>query len=876
MGRAGPSGEIRLKEVQEVLKSHFSLTEVLGEGVSGVVFGGHRLQDGLPVAIKVVKPAFLAHPKARERIEREVAILKRLRHPNLIRLYGAGRIGELPFLALERVDGASLEDIFGRDLPERPELFHWLLGAARGMREVHRAGILHRDLKPDNILVDDSGLARVVDFGLAGGESFEQLTRTGAFVGTPVYMAPEQFTEGKVSPVSDVYGWAAVFYRGLVGDPPQRARNLSDLLSQKLDPVLEIPAEPSLPEWFTQGLCTCLDPDPKVRPDFESLVPWLESRGRRALSNQDKSSSAPPLSRPRGPLAPPNPSPPPPESSSPPAPSVAGPELAGSIPPPSRRFPLWMGVFLVGLLGSLAWEFGPPVPALGSSRAPSFDFEGFQPRVGFQVRPTLGGLEISIPKPRPEETLFWLRAKGRDPRRIAVRPQTLSRTLLWGEGGLPETVEVGVLDNESDRVPKRLTQVRLGPIRIDAETTWGFFPKHHLGSVGNRLWMARKGPVLERWELGLGQEPSSQIHPPPTGFPRLWGRARLGRDQLFLIWGRASGPGALVESLGNEGEPRRYPIPRWRPRIGHFFASSSTQLLFQATRSGAGSLAILELESGEVQSLDLPQGKAASSPGGLGPTGFFGVYSQDEEDRTEQRSLVWFPRIGGELRTAREIASGRGEGYESLSRALAVDPETGKVALVWKDNLWILDPRGLDLRELPGSLLDLEGTRSLRRISRANFLSRTGNDPAMTWVGEDLYSASWSGEGEKRFFDTEFMTLYRSDARGLKFLRKPLDLKGLGADRTPVDLGRAPGAKISFDPALGYGVAVFENINFGSAVVFFDAELEILHQLFFPIEDRSRLARGTPELSPFGAVVGQSSQLVWYVPFWRGWKESPR
>ncbi|MBX3155434.1 MAG: protein kinase [Deltaproteobacteria bacterium] len=214
----------------------FVVRALLGEGGMGVVVAGHDADLGRPVAIKLVKRE-LDHPAYRQRLLREAQAMARLEHPNVARVYEVGSERGRLFVAMELIDGVTLS--MWLRVQRRPwrEIAAMFEQVGAGLAAVHRAGLVHRDFKPDNVLVDRDGRARVVDFGLArldgaassagSPELALSLTRTGVMMGTPGYMAPEQQFGGTVDARADQYSFCVALREALLGgrptDPPDTA-----------------------------------------------------------------------------------------------------------------------------------------------------------------------------------------------------------------------------------------------------------------------------------------------------------------------------------------------------------------------------------------------------------------------------------------------------------------------------------------------------------------------------------------------------------------------------------------------------------------------------------------------------------------------------
>ncbi len=218
----------------------FELLSELGRGGMGVVYKAIQKSLNRVVAIKMVRDAHLATPADRARFRAEAEAAARLQHPNIVGVYEVGSCDGQAFLCMEYVPGRTLGQVIVAAGPLTAKTAARLVaGVAWAVHHAHENGILHRDLKPSNILLSDApssdGLpweAKITDFGLAKqADRHESLTRTGAVVGTPSYMSPEQATgRSDLTPAADVYSLGAVLYEMLTGRPPFRAATPVDTL----------------------------------------------------------------------------------------------------------------------------------------------------------------------------------------------------------------------------------------------------------------------------------------------------------------------------------------------------------------------------------------------------------------------------------------------------------------------------------------------------------------------------------------------------------------------------------------------------------------------------------------------------------------------
>jgi len=277
----------------------FELLEELGRGGMGVVFKARQVSLNRFVALKMILAGPYAGAEQLARFRREAEAVAGLQHPNIVQIYEIGSHAGHAYLALEYVGGGNLtRKCAGRPLPpdQTADLVETL---ARAVHYAHQRGIIHRDLKPGNVLLTEDGEPKITDFGLAmrlapaspdpaspdlaspGRQPGEGLTASGAILGTPAYMAPEQAggKRGSVGPAADVYALGAILYELLTGRPPFEAANPVAVIFKVMteEPIPPSRVEPTVPRDLETVCLKCLQKDPERRyPSAEFLADDLD------------------------------------------------------------------------------------------------------------------------------------------------------------------------------------------------------------------------------------------------------------------------------------------------------------------------------------------------------------------------------------------------------------------------------------------------------------------------------------------------------------------------------------------------------------------------------------------------------------------------
>ena len=248
----------------------FQLQGELGRGGMGRVFRARHLETGREYALKVLLPG--ADEALCERFRREGEAMARLSHPNVLRVHSLAGSFSAPVMVLELAEGGSLADRLKHSSLDLEAATALVAALAGGLAHAHAAGVIHRDIKPENVLFDADGTPKLADFGLAGLADRSRMTETGALLGTPAYMAPEQAVGGTPTPASDVYALGVVLYRALTGQVPFTGATLMDLLRQVLeDEAPRLASAANVPHELDALCARCLAKDPTKRPDAAAL-----------------------------------------------------------------------------------------------------------------------------------------------------------------------------------------------------------------------------------------------------------------------------------------------------------------------------------------------------------------------------------------------------------------------------------------------------------------------------------------------------------------------------------------------------------------------------------------------------------------------------
>lgn len=241
---------------------------LLGSGGMGVVFRSVREPDGMMVALKLLRAELSADAMFRRRFTREASLARSVHHPHLVPIHEAGEADGWQYYAAALIEGEPLSARIRRSLLPMTEVARIVAQVAGALDALHESGIIHRDVKPSNILLDRAQRAMLTDFGLAKGAASTVLTAPGRPVGTIAYQAPELLSGGPASSATDVYALGCVAYEAVTGASPFSGRGMLELAMAHLvdDPSPPSVARPGLSSGADAAILAALAKDPGHRP----------------------------------------------------------------------------------------------------------------------------------------------------------------------------------------------------------------------------------------------------------------------------------------------------------------------------------------------------------------------------------------------------------------------------------------------------------------------------------------------------------------------------------------------------------------------------------------------------------------------------------
>ena len=264
-----PSGENALPGLTagRVIASRYEILQLLGEGGMGAVFKAMDRQLDRVVAVKVIRPELAGHPTILRRFKQELLLARQVTHRNVIRIFDLGVADGLHFITMDFVQGRDLNSVLEERKFTAAESVKIIRQVAEALDAAHTESVIHRDLKPHNIMLSDAGKVYVMDFGLARSVEATGITRTGALLGTPTYMSPEQAKGTTVDTRSDLFSLGVIFYEMLTGEVPFKADTVLGMLLKRTQepprPPMEV--DPTIPAVLSDVVMKCLAIDPAKR-----------------------------------------------------------------------------------------------------------------------------------------------------------------------------------------------------------------------------------------------------------------------------------------------------------------------------------------------------------------------------------------------------------------------------------------------------------------------------------------------------------------------------------------------------------------------------------------------------------------------------------
>jgi serine/threonine protein kinase len=270
---------------------NYKIISKLGSGGMAVVYKAHELSLNRIVALKVLSSHLSENNEFIKRFEREARAAAKLNHPNIIQIYAIGEEEGIHFFSMEYVKGKTLAEI----IEEEKKLTYdkaipIIIQTAEALSEAHKHGIVHRDMKPSNIMVNNNGTVKVTDFGIAYVSQETKLTKSGSIIGTPEYLSPEQCEAKTIDNRSDIYSLGVTFYELLSGKTPYKADTpvsmLLEIVKGNFPPLNEV--NPDIPEFIQKIVEKMMQTKPEDRfNNANELIESLKKHMEKSISTKD-------------------------------------------------------------------------------------------------------------------------------------------------------------------------------------------------------------------------------------------------------------------------------------------------------------------------------------------------------------------------------------------------------------------------------------------------------------------------------------------------------------------------------------------------------------------------------------------------------------
>ncbi len=264
-------------EPGKVLGGRYEIVELLGEGGMGAVYKARDRELDRLVALKVIHPELARNPQILQRFKQELILARQITHKNVIRIFDLGAADGIKFITMEYVEGQDLKSLLRQGQKFTAEDAAGIIQqVCRALNAAHVANVVHRDLKPQNIMLDKQGKVLVMDFGIARSMEMSGLTQTGTLMGTPEYMSPEQAKGEEIDARSDLFTLGVIFYELLVGKVPFQAetpfKTMLKRTQERAVPPIEL--NPGVPAFMNDVVMRCLEVDPQLR--YQSALEILK------------------------------------------------------------------------------------------------------------------------------------------------------------------------------------------------------------------------------------------------------------------------------------------------------------------------------------------------------------------------------------------------------------------------------------------------------------------------------------------------------------------------------------------------------------------------------------------------------------------------
>src|SRR6266446_9528629 len=251
-----------------VFAERYEILQLIGRGGMGAVYKARDSELDRVVALKLIRPELASNPQILQRFKQELILARQVTHKNVIRIFDLGQSDGIKFITMDFVEGQDLRSLLlekGKLAPE--EAARIMLQICRALEAAHAEGVIHRDLKPQNIMLDAKGRVYVMDFGIARSAYLPGMTQTGALIGTPEYMSPEQGRGEKLTERSDLFSLGIIFYELLTGKSPYYSdtplATLWKRMTEKATPPVVV--DPTLPQALSDIVAKALEIEPKNR-----------------------------------------------------------------------------------------------------------------------------------------------------------------------------------------------------------------------------------------------------------------------------------------------------------------------------------------------------------------------------------------------------------------------------------------------------------------------------------------------------------------------------------------------------------------------------------------------------------------------------------